>query len=359
MTRIGGAIPGLAVMAWFAAVVIGVARAALGTTEPPVWDALSYVQKALTFWQAVDAGKPFNPFDLPMTARPPGTILMSYPWGWSDDFRWFYFRSVIIPMGLLIAAVYLAGYRMAAARKNHWVLAGLAIALAGMPMLFRFQMLTKEGVYAWGLVDGFLAGVAALAAAAVIRSVTSRSVGWAATAALLAAFCLLIKPAGALLMAVTGAAWLVLALTPARLRADAGERRFISLSLVIAAAIFALIATAAFTSAYFSAENIAFGRRVMGMFDRELGSIVSLPLMLELVRESFGYVVPAIVLAGLFMRNRASAAALICLAAGIWLWLSQTDASQIRYFVPFGAMAFVLLVPSVVRAMDRLPPAPA
>lgn len=359
MTRFNRAMPGLAVTAWFIAVVVGVALAALSATEPPVWDSLSYVQKALTFWQAVDTGKPFNPFDLPMTMRPPGTILMSYPFGWSDDYRWFYFRSVIIPIGLLIAAVYLAGHRAAMTRKDHWLLASLAIALAGMPMLFRFQMLTKEGVYAWGLVDGFLAGIAALAAAAVIRSATSRSVGWAAAAAVLAAFCLLIKPAGALLMAVTGASWLLLALNPSRLRADAGERRFITLSLVIAAGIFALTALAAFTSAYFSAENIAFGQRVMGMFDQELGSLISLPLMLELVRESFGYAIPLFILAGLFMGTRASGAALICLIAGVWFWLFQTDASQIRYFVPFGAMAFALLVPSVIRALDRLQPEPA
>jgi hypothetical protein len=359
MTRLNGVMPGLAVTAWFAAIVVGVAFAALSTTEPPMWDALSYLQKALTFWQAVDAGKPFNPFDLPMTVRPPGTILMSYPLGWSDDYRWFYFRSVVIPVGLLIAAVYLAGYRVVTTRKGHWVLAALAIALAGMPMLFRFQMLTKEGVYAWGLVDGFLAGVAALAAAAVIRSATSRSVGWAAAAAALAAFCLLIKPAGALLMAATGAAWLVLSLNPARLRADGVERRFLILSLAVAAAIFALIAFIAFTSAYFSAENIAFGKRVFAMFEQELGSVLNWPLMLELTRDSFGYVVPVIVLAGLFVRNRASGAALVCLLAGLWFWLFQTDASQIRYFVPFGAMAFVLLVPSIIRAVDRIPPAPA
>ena len=105
MTRWAKAAPLAAMGLWLAAITLGLALAARTAADPPVWDALSYVQKAFGFWQAVGVHKLVNPFDLPMTLRPPGTILMSYPFGWSDDFRWFYFRSCFIPIALFAGAV--------------------------------------------------------------------------------------------------------------------------------------------------------------------------------------------------------------------------------------------------------------
>jgi len=298
--------PPLAVAVWLTVIAIGLVIATQAAGEPPVWDAMTYAQKAMNFWQAVDVGKSFNAFALPLTVRPPGTVLMSYPFGWSENYHWFYFRSSAIPMGLFIAAVYIAGWSRSLSRAGHWMLAALAIALAGIPILFQFQQNDDlKAFYNWGLVDAFLAGLAALAAAAAVRSVASRSIGWAVVAALAGAFCFWVKPSGLLAMGLTGAVWLILVgFAWRQLNTD---RRFIFISFASALAIFA---TAAIV---------------------------------------LGFIVAA--------RLRASAhlaAAALCLLAGCWFWLYQTEISHIRYFLPFGVITLVLLTPPLVRSASSL-----
>ena len=365
MTAAQRAAPYLAVAAWFVVVVTGLALATLKATEPPAWDSLSYLQKAFTFWQAMDAGKPFNPFDLPMTLRPPGTILLSYPFGWSNDFRWFYFRSSAIPVTLLIAAVFIGGWSRVASLRERWLLTALALALAGMPLLYQFQAIPKALPSTWGLVDGFMAGVAAIAAAAITRSAATRSLGWAITAAAAAALCLLIKPAGLLVMAFTGIGWLLVAglnrgWSVTRLRQDAPERRFIVLSIAAAIIIFAAVTAASFGSAYFSAENVAFGQRVFMVFEAQPGPGVDLATMAGLVRDSLGYVIPLLTGAGLLIAFRMQGtrgpalAAALCLFGGGWFWAFKTEPLQIRYFVPFSAMTYVLLIPALTAWARRL-----
>src|SRR4051812_25178446 len=61
--------------------------------QPPVWDVQSYFSKAQGFWTQVGSRVLPNPFNVEPTIRPPGTILMSYPFGFSQDFHGFYFRS--------------------------------------------------------------------------------------------------------------------------------------------------------------------------------------------------------------------------------------------------------------------------
>jgi len=365
MIRDSRAAPVTVAALWVAAVLVGVALAVLRATEPPVWDSLSYVQKGFAFWQAVGEGKLFNPFNLHMTVRPPGTILMSYPLGWSDDFRWFYFRSIAIPLCLLTAAVFIAGWPERLTAKGRWALAAMAIALAGMPLLYQFQANDTLPLAAnWGLVDGFMAGVAAIAAAAVWRSVHTRSIGWALAAACAGSLCFWIKPAGLAFMALTGLAWILLMAASidrrwAVLHEDHGLRRFALLSLVSATLIFAVAAGLAFTSDYFSAENVAFGLRSLRVLESEHVSDITPSLLLRLILLSFGYALPVLMVAGFAsalaqkQHRMAALAAASCLFIGMWFWLGETDASQIRYFVPFGAMAFVLLVPALALWAER------
>ena len=369
MTPLGRAMPLAAVGLWYSFIATGLALAVLGATEPPVWDALSYVQKGFTFWQAVAAGKLFDPFALPMTLRPPGTILMSYPFGWSDDFRWFYFRSCIIPITLLMLSVYIAGWSRGLARSGHWALAGLALSLAGMPILYQFQKNDQlsAAVY-WGLVDGFLAGVCALAMAAAVRGIAKRSAGWSATAALAAGLSFWIKPAGLALMALVGLTWIILLGVSlgwrlATLRHDAALRRFVIVSLAAALAIFATVIGLAFHSDYFSSENIAFGRRALAILEADYVSTYTAEFVDSLILTSFGYVVLMVALVGLLVAARsrssrgAAAAATLCILVGMWLWLAETEPGQVRYFLPFGVMAFVLIVPPLLTWLQSLEPA--
>jgi hypothetical protein len=357
----------VAVAVWLAIVATGFALAAMAAMEPPVWDALSYVLKAYSFWQAVDTGKLFDPFALPMTVRPPGTILMSYPFGWSDNFHWFYFRSLFFPVVLLIAAVYIAGWSRHLTRAGHWMLASLALVLAGMPILYQFQVNTDLPMAAaWGLVDGFLAGVCAVAAAAAVRSVAERSTAWSIVAAVAGGLGLWIKPYGLALMVLVGASWLLLVgsslgwrLTD--LRHDAALRRFVSVSLVTALACFAVAVGLAFRSDYFSLDNIIFGRRVLTILEGEFSTPITVDMLVATMRVSFGFTVPVVALAGLVatVRSRAGAgsaiAAVLCALVGIWLY----EPGQVRYSLPFGTMAFILLLPALMKWLQTLKPVAA
>lgn len=345
-----------AILLWLGIVGVGLALAALAATEPPVWDALSYVQKGFGFWTAVHEHRLVNPFNLPMTVRPPGSILMSYPFGWSYDYHWFYFRSLFIPIALLAAAPFIACWAPGNPARRNWFLAALALALAGMPILYQFQSNETLPLTAnWGLVDGFTAGVAAFAAACVVRSSHNRSLLFAILAAGAGAFTLWIKPSGLALMGLTGVAWLIFA--GAAKPYDGRFRRFAMRSVIAAAIIFAVASGLAFFSEYFSAANIEFGQRALDVLAAEYTGEVPFATFLAIVRASMGYVFPLALLGGFIVAARdarpAGLAALIILAAGLWFWVGQTDISQVRHFVPFAAMAFVLLVPAMLGALER------
>ena len=360
--------PPFVVTLWVGVLCLGVAIAALGAAEPPVWDSLSYFVKAKTFWQNIAAGVWVNPFDVNMTVRPPGTILMSYPFGFSDDFRWFYFRSVAIPLVLLVIAVYVAADTRTSPPTVRWMQAGLAMALAGQPMLYQFQITDDmASVNTWGRVDNFMAGVAALAMACLCRSIARLSWGWAAFGAFLAALSFTIKPAGAVVMALAGVAWLVLLCV----RCDWNLRRFLddvamcSFALrSLAAAVIIYVATlaAAANSEYFSPENIAFGSQAMKMMAGELPGWIGFESLALLFRLSVGVVIPIVIVVGLgaAARQRESLgyglAAFLCIVGGIWFWIYTNGSTEIRYFVPFLAMALVALVPHGLARAGRMQP---
>ena len=48
---------------------------------PPLYDGLSYAEKANYFWAAVRQGHWFNPLNVEPVIRPPGTVVFSYPLG--------------------------------------------------------------------------------------------------------------------------------------------------------------------------------------------------------------------------------------------------------------------------------------
>lgn len=85
-------------LAWFIFAGVGIWSYASIEIEPPVFDALSYVHKAQSFWTSLLSFQIFNPLSLEPTIRPFGTVLLSYPFGFSDDFSAFYFRSSFIPL---------------------------------------------------------------------------------------------------------------------------------------------------------------------------------------------------------------------------------------------------------------------
>jgi hypothetical protein len=340
---------------------------ALAETEPPPWDAFTYLQKAFYFWDAIGRGGLFNPLNLPPSIRPPGTVLMSYPLGFSEVFGAFYFRSIFIPLVLLVGAVYIVGYfrDMPAAAK--WLLAALALAIGGMPILYQFQAIDDiAAAVFWGLVDNFLAAVAAIAIASARRSVVTLSYRWSIASASAAAFCLMIKPSGLLVMVLVAASWLLLisfrvSWRLVRLWREAELRRFCVISLIVAATIYGLAIIAAFTSEYLGATNLASGAAQLAVLQKDFARSIDIDNLLQSLHTSFGYPVATLIVLGLVaslaIRREAGAgvAGALCLAAGIWFWIFATDISQVRYFLPFGMMTFILVVPSILHVMQHLP----
>jgi hypothetical protein len=348
---------------WLVLIGVAIWPYAAMEVEPPAWDALSYAAKAASFWNAIDHRHFFNPLNLAPSGRPPGTILMSYPFGFSHNFNAYYFRSIFFPIVLLAAAPYIACYQSGASGRSCWILAVLALAFCGMPVLYQFELNdVLPAISFWGLVDNFLGGVAAISVAAAIRSVRRLSVGWAITAATAAAICLLIKPAGILVIVVVGMTWLILfgfviGWDLTRLRQERGLRRFFGAGLTSAVIIFTLSSAAAFSSEYLSGTNIGYGERAVAVLKSDFASAINFNQLLSLAEYSFGYIVPVLLAAGmlsaLFSRGEKGllVAAVFCLIIGMWFWLVETGIQQIRYFLPFGYMAFVIIVPVLERRM--------
>lgn len=325
-------------------------------TEPPVFDALSYVQKAQTFWHAIHEGRPFNPLSLEPTIRPFGTVLLSYPFGYSEDFRGFYFRSMFIPI-LVLAATFLFVAPMKSTKQMFMIFV-VAILATSAPSNFQLQIResARSVLGTWGFVDTFFASVLALATALVIKNDQNRNVQYAWAGASVAAFSIFIKPAGAMLMVVLGMTWLIIH-CPRKLRHPQESKPFIQgvLAFVV---VYGLVFLALFKSDYFADEHAKYGLRGMellqGMqFNLQISDI------LQKFHVSIGVSLSLVLLAGIAIAvqkewRRHLFAATLILLSGFWLWLIRTNVDHVRYFLPFQMMALVVMAPPFVEAVSRL-----
>jgi hypothetical protein len=371
-------LPELCGLIWLGLLATAVGIHTHATAQAPIYDGFSYYQKAYNFWEAVHAGKWFNPLDVESTFRPPGTILMSYPFGFNPDPRGFYFRSVYFPAALLFSAVLIAAYRI---QDDFWarlrtILTAIFFTTLTLPYHFEFGAPGSFGGY-WGLVDGFLTGLAAVAAACAWRGTApgTRMWIWAVAVGFASAISILVKPSGTLVAAVAGAAWVAFALGALVDCHERGAaRRRLALRLLVGAGLIALIDTAVIAAAmkshYLSHENLAYGQGAIAIMKAEL----SLPLSLlwTVVNTGLGgaFVLWAalalticvwahLVKSSSPLTARSLAACLASLAAlifGVWFWmLGSGGATQIRYFAPFFAMAMIWLVPAAMEAWSRAP----
>src|SRR4029079_15543283 len=152
--------------------------------QPPLYDALGYFLKGKNFWDLLWQHHVFNPFVWP-EYRPPGTILMSFPFGY-DGFQAFHFRSVFFPIVLAAIAGWIALRGNAAEPAAICVV--LVLALTSLPMFYELEPSSLGSHVTWGHVDPFFASFAALAAAASLRSLHARSIGWLVVAAAIESF---------------------------------------------------------------------------------------------------------------------------------------------------------------------------
>jgi hypothetical protein len=144
-----------------------------------------------------------------------------------------------------------------------------------------------------------------------------------------------------------------------RLRQDPAAWRFVRRGLVAVVAMYIVTLTLAAVSPYMSPVNIGFGRRALAVLQHEFALALDAGMAVWVVRASFGIVVALTVIAGVAVALRSrggrgpAVAALLSLLAGAWFICAQADAGQVRYVVPFAAMAFVVLVPPLLAAANR------
>lgn len=370
----------VAVVLWMGFLGWAVWQHAQQSDQPPIYDAATYYQKAHNFWTKIHQPGLFNPFNVAPSFRPPGTILMSYPFGFDTDYRGFYFRSVFFPIGLLGLAVFVAGYRRDLNSKSKWYLALFAAFLSTLPAFYFFEVSPEFPAPSyWGLVDNFLGGVAALAAAAAVRSVWTRSLAWLGFAAILSSICVLIKPTGLIVMLIIGVIWF--GLTTLQLRSDwlLPEERKQTIRWLLRGSItlgipYLAVVVASFSSDYLSVKNLAFGTGAIVIMQTE--QQLSWPALQGMVHMGIGYPFVAwLLLTILFVASHSwrpakvgfpfdrpqlvglGLASCFTFAFGIWFWLFGSGGIyQIRYFIPFALMAAIFALPAILPTVQEMRP---
>lgn len=173
---------------------------------PPIYDALSYYSEAKYFWKNVFNGFPENPMNVGPALRPPGTVLMSYPFGFDKDYHWFFFRSVFLPFLLWVITIMILVWpkQVENKQRSYWNVLWSVLLLGPMPFFFTFEYNYLSFI---GMVDGFLATVSALAIALAIKSIEKQSMKWLIAAVLIAAICPFIKPTGCIVLLLIAIFW--------------------------------------------------------------------------------------------------------------------------------------------------------
>ncbi len=330
------------------------------TRQAPIYDAFTYYQKADNFWAAVHGGGWFNPLNIQPTFRPPGTVLMSYPFGFDSDPRGFFFRSVYLPAALLFTAVLIAAYQLQDDLWQRWRVLLTAIFFTSMTLAYHFEYGSIGGF--WGLVDSFFSGLAAVAAAAAWRGTRPRAkiLPWAAMIGLVSILAIIVKPSGALVAAAAGLAWGVFGLASLIEQLQSGVWRVLAAKLVLGGVLIgigdAAMVRASLDSGYLSPANMAYGKGAIALMRQMNFPASQLWIILnEGIGRGLLVWVAVICLAAAFSRRqaimtvRSMAAILAAVAAvlfGIWFWfIGSGSDSQVRYAVPFFMMAFIWLVP--------------
>ncbi len=373
-------IPQIVVGLWFLFVGAAVWGHAARSTQPPIYDALTYAAKAKEVWTAVGQGRVLELLNISPADRPPGSVLMSYPFGFDGTFHGFHFRSVFIPVVLAYLAVGIAGLGEGSPRSAPWTLVRLGLCVSCMPILFQFEYSDAlPSPASWGLVDNFAAGVSAVAAAATVQGVRRSSLAWMSLALLASAFAFLIKPAGLLTMGLVTACLVTITslelLSPRLLHAEKKRcRRFLFGGMLLAAVLQGGTIAAAFTSSYLSPANVSFYGGAVTLLRSQMAHPVTPGLLHWTIHTSVGYPLLASLLLTTVLylvRERRSGEAakgrLPPLAVGLAgfaaasfaigaAWVFATDLTQVRYAMPSLLMGIVFLVPLVLRVSQSAAP---
>jgi pimeloyl-ACP methyl ester carboxylesterase len=334
---------------------------------PPIYDAIGYVAKGKNVWESLIAQGNLDLLDVQPTIRPPGTILMSYPLGYSEGTHGFYFRSIFIPACLFgLAILYVTSGTVNRTPQSLIFPISASICGTTLPLFFQFSLAGTMFVGYWGLVDSFIGGVAAVAVALLISSF-GRYGRWSRFAGLcLAALCIYIKPAGALVFGVCAAIFLIMEGVVSLRERERLPKAVIRSGVSIALA--GLLLAPAFLSPYLGAENLESGRVAVGILKSELYQNLTLDWSLKAAFHLLGWIPTALiglalgagVVSCFALRGKDRTDQLVLLLfVSIWfvaglIYLLNTSFNQVRYAFAFWLPAVVCTVAIAARSRDFL-----
>jgi hypothetical protein len=355
---------------------VGIHGRARQAIAPPIYDPMAYYTKGAMVWREWNAGRLVNPLNVAPTVRPPGTLLLSSPTGFSPDFRGFLFRSIYFPVVLTVLAFWVLAAAQARTSNRRWGALVGALSLASLPMFYQFERSPSfASPYDWGYVDCLLGAVAALAAALFMASVRRRSLVLGTLGVAVGAFSLLLKPAGLLIMPILAFLWAVeLAAverpTLGRLRDDASLKRYLTVTGCMIVAGFAGVTGICLKSEYFSKTNLTIGYNGQKLLIAMFKDVPLLRLMSAQVHTSIGWhwffaaSASGLLLLGRFaLRARRRElgpedwrflAGLSVFSIGIVWWVWLAGPAQIRYIYPFILMFAVVTLPDVLETAAQL-----
>lgn len=334
---------------------------------PPVWDQRTYTQKADAFWNEIKQGKMQNPLNIEPTVRPPGTILLTAPLGPLKDFRNFYFRSVMLPVAITVMAVFITGITSTGLA---WPSAAVGLLVGSMPMFWQFE--SQGGLYMWGLVDSFLASLAALAMMFMLLASIKCERYWIVPGVITMALLPLVKPTGFLVAGMIVMAWIMVNARLISLHPRGRKQAWIELVTNACFVVVSLgvVALACRNSDYFSPENIAFGNEALAQL-REWGDGLqtSLNYFSHVSWQGFGMIhllaiggIGAInIFYGKTDQSRKERILTTWSAKiGIIMWIlslvlcyQATLFLQPRYLFPFISITMVLMAPAIINWCNK------
>lgn len=343
-------------IAWLVVAGISLWHYAHAENEPPVYDALSYAEKAANFWHAVSLGRFFNPLNIDPTIRPFGTVFFTYPFGFHYDYQSFYFLTNFLPMVVLFIAAYNVVRPLKVRTPKQIVtFSATLMALITLPPVFQFALHLGSNVMGtWGYVDMLFGTLSALSISFLVRIESTNHFSDAMLAGCFAIVTIFVKPVGMITMAAVFGTLVIVSFV--RLRAGEIGWRLASLAMIGVAALYMAIAVVLYKSAYFSPENIAYGESGLRLLHQSSRGLVQWFEVLGKVWVSFGPMVIILIVIGLvcsFTRATWHLAilAITCMFGGLWLWLGRTNVENARYFFPFPIMAAIFLLPGMLRAV--------
>ena len=367
------------VLIFFVSVLFGIRQKSKAAVAPPYADALQYYCKSSFVWEDIKAGKFSNIMASPPAMRPPGTALLLYPLGFRQKVSSYLFRSQFAPFLIWMTSLLLVIWPLCQSLRHRVTASAVVCCMGTLPMFFQFE-LNPEGfpdyyaVQCWGMIDTLLASVGALAAALIIGSARTRSLWLASAGWFAAAFSILIKPAGILIMASVAGVFIVEIMAFACTVTSAGNPRrklrlstmaFTALALAIGGVIYSIVLWVCFQSPYLGKETrelfsaaLAVSHQMypMALFNQFLQfarSVVGWPIAIALLMAAGFISFKLLFDSRKTWRNpsliRISGMLVLFMVSLCWWWLGPGAIP--RYYFPFVTLLIVWMLPDIFRQL--------